>query len=162
MRRMRATGLVIALFVFPASAWGGCRDRDLEGTYALTAESTGVYGTITTTCEIAVNRDGKVRSGAACRQRDRDGLEAEARLDGGEMSVSRSCRVTGQVMIDGYPSVITEARMSGDKNKVTGKGTNAVDGSPLTFTATRQDVDDDDEEEKPRHRGKKKRWWNWF
>ena len=156
MRAIRTACLVTAILTLPATAWGACRDRDLEGTFDLRAESTGDYGTVTTVCEIAVGRNGTVSGGAACQLETNDGTEAEAKVDGGEIDVSRSCRVTGRILIDGYPSVITHARMSVDKNRVTGSGTNAHDGSALTFTATRQ-VDEVAEAAPV-----KKRWWSWF
>ena len=158
MKASGLSGLVLALLILPASAWGTCRSRDLEGTFDLTAESTGVYGTITTTCEIAVGQDGTVQGGAACQQKDQGGTQVEAHLDGGAVTISRRCRVTGQVTIDGFATEITEASLSRDKNTVTGKGTNAVDGSPLTFTATRQVAD---AQPAPR-RTHRKHWWQIF
>jgi hypothetical protein len=158
MKASGLSGLVLVLLILPASASAACRSRDLEGTFDLTAESTGVYGTITTTCEIAVGRDGTVQGGAVCQQKDQGGTQVEAHLDGGAVNVSRRCRVTGQVTIDGYATSITEARLSRDRNTVSGKGTNAVDGSPLTFTATRQVAD---AQEQPR-RHRRKRWWQLF
>lgn len=159
MLRLRAAGLVIALFILPASAWGACRDRDLKGNYDLTAESTGDYGVITTSCKIEVMRDGTVRSGADCTLKNHEGAEAEAKVDGGEISVSRSCRVTGQIVIGGNRSVITKARMTRSKKRVRGAGTNVLDGSRLTFTAIRQVATGD---EPKRTRKRKRRWWNWL
>lgn len=138
MQRLRTAGLVVVLFALPASAWGACRDRDLAGTYDLRADSTSDRGIVTTTCEIGVTRNGTVRAGADCRHKTQDGVETEAKVDGGEIDISRRCRVTGQIVIDGYPSVITRARMTRDKERVTGAGTNSLDGSPVTFSATRQ------------------------
>ena len=159
MQKIHATALVVAFLILPTSAWAACRDHDLEGTYDLKAESSGAFGTVTTTCEIAVTRNGTVQGGADCKLSNY-GVEAVARVDGGEISISRSCRVTGQIVFDGYPSVITKARMSRDKNRVTGAGTNALDGSPLTFTATRQVAV---KSKNPQRSGKrKKRWWRWF
>ena len=156
MQTIRGACLVLAIAVLPGTAWAACRDRDLEGTYELRAESTGDFGTVTTTCKISVSREGTIEGGAACALKNSEGAEAEAKVDGGEVSISRYCRVSGQIMIDGKPSLITEAQMNRDKTKVTGSGTNSVDGSNLSFSATRQAVAVVTEEDsEPKWR----RWW---
>lgn len=157
MQTIRGACLVLAVVVLPGTAWAACRDRDLEGTYDLRAESSGDFGTVTTTCEIAVSSEGTIQGGAACALKNSEGAEAEAKVDGGEVSISRYCRVSGQIMIDGKPSLITEAQMNRDKTKVTGSGTNTVDGSALSFSATRQvaAVSTEEADSEPNRR----RWW---
>ncbi len=159
MQTIRGACLVLAVAVLPGIAWAGCRDRDLEGTYDLRAESTGDYGTVTTTCEISVSREGTIQGGAACALKNSEGAEAEAKVDGGEVSISRYCRVSGQIMIDGKPSLITEAQMNRDKTKVTGSGTNTVDGSALSFSATRRVAVASTEEDS---NYKQRKWWKFW
>ena len=161
MQKLRTAGLVVVLFALPASAWGACRDRDLAGTYDLRADSNRDQGIVTTTCEIGVTSNGTVQAGADCRLKTQDGAEIEAKVDGGDIDISRRCRVTGQIVIDGYPSVITRARMTSDKERVTGAGTNALDGSPVTFSATRQ-VAVAEAKTPPSQGGRLRRWWRRF
>lgn len=133
----RAIALAIVLSALPAAAWAGCRSSDLEGRYALSAETRSDLGTFETTCELRVAADGSVVPGTVCVQRDAEGALAEGTVDGGAIKLWRSCRVTGRIVIAGFESVVTKARMTRDKQTVKGRGRNTIDRSKIRFTATR-------------------------
>lgn len=133
----QVTALAFVLSLLPALAQAACLERDLEGTYTLTSETRGVLGTFWTTCEIRIAADGSVRPGTACVQRDVAGTAASATVDGGAIVLARSCKITGNLSIAGYESVVTSARVSRDMRTVEGEGFNAADGSTIIFSASR-------------------------
>lgn len=140
---IRIVRLAIVLSLLPISAEAACRSSDLAGTYDLRAETQSPFGTYWTTCDIRIARDGTIRPGTSCVQRDADGNEAQASVDGGAITLERSCRITGHITIAGYRSLVTEARMLRNKETVDGIGTNPHDGSAVTFTAQKTSTPDD-------------------
>lgn len=134
----RAITLAIILSLLPAAASARCRNGDLEGRYALSAETRGDLGTFWTICELQIGADGTIQPGTNCLQRDAEGAEAQAKVDGGTISVRRSCRISGSIVIAGYESVVIKARMTRDKSIVKGKAENPHDGSEVRFSAERQ------------------------
>lgn len=133
----RAIAFAILFTVLPATAWAACSRSDLAGRYTLSAETRADLGTFWTTCDLVIAADGSVESGTACVQRDAAGASAQATVDGGKIRLWRSCRVTGRIVIAGYKSVVTKARMSRDKQTVSGKGRNPDDRSTIKFSAER-------------------------
>ena len=162
MRRLRVLRLVVVLLGLPASAWAACGERDLEGTWDLKAESDGEMGHLTMTCEVNVSGSGEVQSGTDCTQKSSEGLEVQTKVDGGEITLSRRCRATGQILIGGFETTITEARMNRTKNQVVGAGQNVVDGAAVSFTATRQAAAVLEQQEAERPTKRRRHWWHFW
>ena len=138
MHAVRVISWVIVLFLIPVNAWALCKDRNVKGKFQLYATTHTVSGTFWTFCAINIRDDGTIEPGTSCVQGDSLGAEGKVVVDGGNVSIGRSCKVKGDISIGGFTSVIRQAWMSRDKNVIEGVGLNPEDGSIFRFSAVRR------------------------
>jgi hypothetical protein len=111
------------LFNSPVSA--ACVQGDLTGVWRIygreTFSSQGYY--TATHCKVVVEDTGAFNTGSSWCKEIKEGTTVS--VQGGSLSVSGACRVSGQIDLDGFITTITEARLNRSKDVIAGVGTSA-------------------------------------
>ena len=112
------------MVLFNSPVLATCVQGDLTGVwrvYGSGVSSQGYYSW--TRCKVVVENTGAFNTGSSwCK----DVLGATAGVQGGSLSVSSACRVSGQINLNGFIlTTITEAWLNRSKDVIAGVGTSS-------------------------------------
>jgi hypothetical protein len=102
-------------YFYRANAIGMCANTDLEGNWQTFIAIPNLYAS---SCNIGVNSSGKVINGSCVSS------EGNFSVTGGQLTITSGCEVGGSLVAGGDNSLIESARMSADRNLLTGIVTN--------------------------------------
>src|SRR5919108_2593177 len=109
-----------SMILFNSPVLAACVQGDLTGVwriYGSGVSSQGYYGWIR--CKVIVENTGAFNTGSSwCK----DDLGTTASVQGGFLSVSSACRVSGQINLNGGFTTITEAWLNRSKDVIAGVG----------------------------------------
>jgi hypothetical protein len=109
-----------SMISFNSPVLAACVQGDLTGVwriYGSGVSSQGYYSW--TRCKVVVGNTGAFNTGSSwCK----DVLGTTASVQGGFLSVSSACRVSGQINLNGFITAITEAWLNRSKDVIAGVG----------------------------------------
>ncbi|MDH3475646.1 MAG: hypothetical protein OEM59_18355 [Rhodospirillales bacterium] len=126
------------ILLAPSQASAACTKADRAGSwkfYSMWSEGKDQQGW--TKCDLTVDRDGVVGSGTFCEKDASKGDDRTLKVRGGNIGISKNCRVTGAFKIGTCKATISRARITKDKWTVNGIGKDCT-GAVFDFTAVKE------------------------
>lgn len=114
-------------YFYSATDNGLCEVSDIEGSWQTFIAESALGAS---SCNVEVSDSGAVTGGACAT------TEGGANVTGGQLQVNAVCEVQGTLFVDGEQNLLETARLSIDRNLIT--GIVSIDGLVTHFTAARR------------------------
>ena len=127
-RNFRGWAIALAIgllgWLAPVEAWAACTSSDRAGTWQIYSLFTDNVDSGWHKCKVRIAAGGGVRSGTRCVTKDAGtGATSSDTVQGGNINIQSSCKITGYIKISGCRITINEGWISRDKTMMSAVGT---------------------------------------